>query len=42
MDQSMQDNGVNPVFFQNEGCIFNAEKPRAYGPALLVAYSLGR
>jgi hypothetical protein len=29
MDQSTQDNGVNPVFFQNEGCIFNADKPRA-------------
>jgi len=28
IDQSMQDNGVNRVFFQNEGCIFNAEKPR--------------
>ena len=25
----MQDNGVNRVFFQKEGCIFKADKPRA-------------
>ena len=28
----MQNNGVNRVFFRNEGCIFNAEKPRACQP----------
>jgi hypothetical protein len=28
IDHYMQDNGVNCVFLQNEGCIFNAENPR--------------
>jgi len=33
----MQDNGVNRVFFQNEGCIFNADKHWPDGPALTMA-----
>jgi hypothetical protein len=29
IDQDMQNNGVNRVFFQNEGCIFDGDKHRA-------------